>query len=276
MHAEHDPFALHGSVVPPPPHSLETQLQSPQLPDVGPLLVPETHEKLDSHQPQPVRKVQSPQVALDPQMSLIPPPHSLDSQLQSPQLPDVGPLALPAVHAAVLSQKPQPLRTVQASQSALEPHASVPPPEQSDEIQSQSAHEPTVGPVVDPPTQLFVDAHQPQPDRRVHSPHVPLVAHMSVLPPPLHSLESHAQSPHVPLVGPVVLPETHWLLVEHQPQPGRTVHASHVVLVLQSSPPDVVHSLDSQTQSPQVPPVGPVEVPSWQSPPAPALHQPQP
>ena len=96
MQSEHEKKDSQGSVVVPPPQSLASQSQSPQLPDVGPLDDPVMHVKLDAHQPQLDADVQSPHVAFASQGSVVlPPPHSLASQLQSPQLPDVGPLALP-------------------------------------------------------------------------------------------------------------------------------------------------------------------------------------
>jgi hypothetical protein len=88
----------------------------------------------------------------------------------------------------VLAHQPQPARAEHAEHVVEDAHMSVvvvPPPH--DELtQSQSPHDPLVGPVEEPLRQLLELAHQPQPERIAHAEHVVEDAHMSVVvvPPP--------------------------------------------------------------------------------------------
>ncbi len=86
-------------------HSLESQLQSPHDPLLGPVDVPLSHAAVSPHHPQPARPVQSPQSAASAQGS-APPAHSLESQLQSPHDPLLGPLELPTMQVPVSPQNP--------------------------------------------------------------------------------------------------------------------------------------------------------------------------
>ena len=109
-HQPHGKFEVHASQPPwvpqvLPPHSLESQLQSPQDPAPGPEPVPVWHDPEPSpHQPQLPREVQSAQSVASEQAS--PPPHWLDNHDQVPQLPVEGPVDEPVVQP-VPSHQPQ-------------------------------------------------------------------------------------------------------------------------------------------------------------------------
>ncbi len=63
------------------------------------------HPPPSPHHPHPAVAVHSSQSAADAQLA-PPPPHSLDSQLQSEHDPVSGPEALPAAHAPVSPHHP--------------------------------------------------------------------------------------------------------------------------------------------------------------------------
>jgi hypothetical protein len=86
-------------------HSLESQLQSPHDPLLGPLEVPLVHAPEAPHHPQPARPVQSPQSPASAHGSVVP-PHSLESQLQSPHDPPLGPPDVPLSHVPVSPHQP--------------------------------------------------------------------------------------------------------------------------------------------------------------------------
>ena len=89
-----------------PTHSEPSHDQSPQLPAVGPVDPPTRQLPLPSpHQPQLPRAVQSPQSAASAHGSPDP-VHSLESQLQSAQVPAEGPVELPSWHPAVPPHHP--------------------------------------------------------------------------------------------------------------------------------------------------------------------------
>lgn len=94
MHALHVVLVLHVSPLD-PPHELESQTQSPQLPDVGPVDVPSAQSPAPvRHHPQPARTVHDAQSPSE-HGSVVPPPHALCSQTQSAHAPDVGPVEVP-------------------------------------------------------------------------------------------------------------------------------------------------------------------------------------
>jgi len=66
---------------------------------------------------------------------------------------------------------------------------------------------------------------------------------------------SQSQLPHVPEVGPPDVPVAHVLVVEHQPQLPRPVHAPHVVDVAHASV--LSQAMRYQSQSAHVPVSGP-------------------
>lgn len=136
-------------------------------------------------------------------------------------------------------------------------------------VKSQSAQLPVSGPLSPPARQRLVDAHQPHSARPVHVPHVVASPHGSL---ELHSELVHDQSPQLPVVGPVLVPWAQREVVPHQPHDAWRVHSAqsvygHVsVMAMQLV---VVHF-----QSPQLPAVGPPEVPAWHVPLV--AHHPQP
>ncbi|MCC7539814.1 MAG: hypothetical protein IT379_26565 [Deltaproteobacteria bacterium] len=164
--------------------------------------------KLEAHHPQLDCEVQSEQVKDESQGSVVvPPPQSLASQSQSPQLPDVGPLDDPVMHVKLDAHQPQLDADVQSPHVAFASQGSVVvPPPQSLASQSQSPHEPLDGPPDVPVMQEKLDAHHPQLDADVQSPHVAFASQGSVVLPPPHSLASQLQSPQLPDVGPLALP----------------------------------------------------------------------
>jgi hypothetical protein len=153
------------------------QLPLPQLPLSGPLDEPAEQVPVSEHQPQrklvliaPV--VQSPQLVLRLQSSAVE-VHSKLSQLQSEQLPELGPLELPSRQVPLSAHQPQELLSlivprVHSLQSVLRLQSSG--VEQALGSQSQSEQEPESGPEIDPATQLLVPAHQPQPSSAMQSP----------------------------------------------------------------------------------------------------------
>lgn len=94
--------------------------------------------------------------------------HSEGSQFQSPQLPASGPLAVPSRHDPAPSpHQPQAARSMHSSQSVADEHGGAP---HSSWNQSQSAHDPVLGPANVPLAQVPVLSHHPHPARPVHSP----------------------------------------------------------------------------------------------------------
>ena len=140
---------------------------------------------------------------------------------------------------------------------------------QLDASQLQVPHVPVEGPVDVPELQRPVAAHQPHDDAPVHDAQSVFIAHVSTG--PAHSLASQDQSPeHVPAVGPLESPERH--APSQKPQPGRAVHASHVVASAHGSV-GPVHSLAVHAQVPQEPAAGPSASPALQV--LVPAHQPQ-
>lgn len=125
-------------------------------------------------------------------------------------------------------------------------------------------HVPAEGPADVPERHVLVPVHQPHDDAPVQDAQSVFIAHVSTG--PAHSLAIHDQSPvHEPAVGPVESPERH--APSQKPQPGRAVHASHVVASAHGSV-GPAHSLATHAQSPHEPVAGPSE--------SPALHVPVP
>ena len=140
---------------------------------------------------------------------------------------------------------------------------------QLDASQLHVLHVPVEGPAELPELHVPVPAHQPHDEAAVHDAQSVFVAHVSTG--PAHSLASQDQSPeHVPAVGPLESPERH--APSQKPQPGRAVHASHVVASAHGSV-GPVHSLAVQAQSPHEPVAGPSASPALQV--LDPAHQPQ-
>ncbi len=126
------------------------------------------------------------------------------------------------------------------------------------------------GPALPPVWHCPLEAHHPQAARCTQSVHAPLVLHGSD--PQL--VETQSQLAQVPLAGPAEVPDLHWLLLAHQPQPLRAVQSPHMPEVLQASvmvPPQLAVVYDHAVH---VLALGPVALPSRQVELSP--HQPQP
>ena len=102
--------SLQGSAV---AHAEAYQAQSAQEPAAGPLQLPVWQVEVPLHQPHAAVLVQSSQSNAPAHSSVE---HSEDSQFQSPQLPDVGPLQVPVRHDELSPHQPQPATTVQVPQ----------------------------------------------------------------------------------------------------------------------------------------------------------------
>jgi len=210
------------------------------------------HSQLDSHHPQPVSPVQSPQAALTAHGSVL--GHSLGSQSHVAQVPSLGPLEVPVMHIVVVSHQPQPYSPVQVSQVALVAQGSG--PVHSLGSQLQSVQVPVSGPAEVPVRQDELEAHQPQPEAAVQSLQPANAAHGSA---GLQELGTQRQSAQEPFVGPVESPPRHSLADSHQPQPYSAVQPSQAGLTAQGS--WTLHEAEYHTQSAQVPWSGPDEVP---------------
>jgi hypothetical protein len=206
----HEYVVAHGSLA---VHWLAVQAQSAQLPLVGPLDVPPMQSEVLAHQPQPASAVHVSHEPYHEHSSAA--AHSLLTQRQSEQEPVLGPVELPCAQAPPSAHQPQLSVVVQLSHGDSPRHRS--PPVHSLLSQRQVEHEPTVGPLDDPPAQEDVSSHQPQPVATVHEPHVVCSPHGSTVPPP-HWLASQSHSAHVPVDGPLELPDRQRPVVAHQPQ----------------------------------------------------------
>jgi len=145
----------HGSAA---EHSEVNQAHSKQTSPSGPVESPAMQEPSSPQKPQGYSPVQLPQSVLSPQVS-GPVEHSKETQLQSAQVPVVGPPDEPAWHP-LPSHQPHPASPVQVSQSA--PPQVLPVGSQALAYQSQLVHDPVSGPETEPGPQLPVSAHQPQ------------------------------------------------------------------------------------------------------------------
>lgn len=89
-------------------------------------------------------------------------------------------------------------------QSAVVLHMPISPAHMhAPDVQSQSPHEPVVGPPLIPVWQVPVEAHHPQVERVVHVAQLVDVLHGSAV---LHEERTQSQSAHVPVPGPVEVP----------------------------------------------------------------------
>ena len=121
-HAPHTVSPAQGSG---PTHSDRSQDQAPQLPVSGPVEEPSEQAPVSPHQPQGKLEVHASQSPWVPQVL---PPHSLESQFQSPQDPALGPEPVPSWQDPEPSpHQPQLPRDVHSSQSVASEHASPPP-----------------------------------------------------------------------------------------------------------------------------------------------------
>ena len=191
--------------------------------------------------------------------------HDPDVQSQSPQLPVDGPVAVPVWQVPVEAHQPQVERPVHEPQlvEVLQGSAVL----HWKRVQSQSAQEPAPGPLLLPPRQVEVLAHQPQLDTPVHASQSACPAQVVV-----HSVALLSHSPaQVPVVGPAKLPGRQVLLPVHQPQPESAAQLAQSVCDVQ---PPTVHEPTFGAQSAQLPMLGPLVAPSMHVPVL--LHQPQP
>lgn len=124
--------------------------------------------------------------------------------------------------------------------------------------------------------QLQVAAHQPQDAWLLQSSQFHQSLHGSA---EAQAEVYHAQSPQLPLAGPLQLPVWQLELELHQPQAAVLVHSSQSVVPAHSS---VGQSKEYQFQSPQLPALGPPDVPlrhdvvsPHQPQPASTVHEPQ-
>lgn len=191
--------------------------------------------------------------------------HAPEVQSQSVQLPVEGPPLVPVWQVPVLAHHPQVPRAVQVPQlvELLQGSAVL----QLKLYQSQSPQLPVPGPVEVPYWQVPVLAHQPQFDTPVQAAQSACALQVAA-----HSPGEVSHSPEqLPEVGPAKLPSMQVLEPVHHPQPAIP---SQLVQSVALEQPPTLHAPCSQAQSPQLPLLGPVELPSWQLPVL--LHQPQP
>jgi len=164
VHAVH---VLSPPQVSPESQEEEYQSQSVQVPVVGPAEEPVMQSSEVSHQPQPLKLVQSSQTVSSSQGSV---PQAVRSHRHSEQVPREGPVVVPVMHASLVSHHPHPLRRVHVShavevaQGSAESHA--------EESHPQSVQVPEEGPPVAPAIHRLVTRHQPHPGaamQRAHS-----------------------------------------------------------------------------------------------------------
>ena len=86
------------------------------------------------------------------------------------------------------------------------------------------AQVPVVGPAKLPGTQVLVAVHQPQPDSAAQLPQ----SVCDEQPPTVHAPTFGAQSAQLPVLGPLVAPSMHVLVLLHQPQPNWSAQSAHV------------------------------------------------
>jgi hypothetical protein len=138
-----------------------------QLPLSGPLELPDEQVPVAPHQPQGYSPVQLPQSVLSPQVSALD-EHAEITQLQSEQLPPVGPLDVPARQPPAPSpHQPQPAIPVHVSQFDAV-HAGGVPPAHALGNQSQSLHDPSSGPPEEPAAHPPPSPHHPHGYTPVH------------------------------------------------------------------------------------------------------------
>ena len=178
--------------------------------------------------------------------------HPLAPNDQCTQLPDVGPVPLPASHWPRSSHQPQPAAAVHEPHAKLLAHGSG----AAHVVQSHVAQLPAVGPLLLPLTQLLVPSHHPQPLAPRHVSQPMLDAHGSAA---WHMNDDQSHVLHAPPAGPALVPVRQLLLLGHHPQLLVPVQVPHVNWLSHGSFRE--HALLNQRQSPQLPAVGPVAVP---------------
>lgn len=94
VHAPHAVSAAHGSGA---THSERSHAQLGQLPLSGPLALPSVHAPVAPQKPHGYSPVHASQVVWRAQVPA--PPHSEETQLQSPHVPALGPAPVPLRHA---------------------------------------------------------------------------------------------------------------------------------------------------------------------------------
>jgi hypothetical protein len=134
-------------------------------------------------------------------------------------------------------------------------------------LHDEAPQEPLVGPPALPLEQVLVAAHQPQPVVAVQVPQLVALAHGSGLG---HEVESQLHAAQEPPSGPLEEPTWQVSVSAHQPQSNCAVQSPQAVCAPQSLPPS--HRRPNQSQSAQLPSVGPAEVPTRHPTPG---HQPQ-
>ena len=153
---------------------------------------------------------------------------------------------------------------MQAAQSAWASHGSE--AAQAEAYQTQSAHDPELGPPLPPVAQVPVVRHQPQVRTELHDAQSAWTSHGSVLDPHelAYQLQPEAQ---VPVVGPARVPVMQVAVAPHQPQLARPVQSAQRTASAQGSVAEPV----VQASSVQVNPAqqSPVAVhksePTWQA-----------
>lgn len=159
----------------------------------------------------------------------------------------------PVRHSYVSQQKPQSSRPVQSPQVRLVEHGS---PLQDVPSQSQSPQLPTSGPLELPLAHVPVLGHQPQSSMPVQLAQSVALAHESG---GGAQMPYQSQPPQLPASGPDESPSKQVPVLPHQPQSSISVQLSQSVAPEQTDPPP--HDEEYQSQSPQLEPLGPLEVP---------------
>lgn len=160
----------------------------------------------------------------------------------------------PVRHSYVSQQNPQSSRAVQSPQVRLVEQGSL--PAQVVPSQSQSPQLPTSGPLELPLAHVLVLGHHPQSSIPVHELQSVALAHGSG---GGAQMPYQSQSPQLPTSGPAESPSMHVPVPAHQPQSSMSVQLSQSLAPAQSEPPP--HDEGYQSQSPQLAPLGPLDVP---------------
>jgi hypothetical protein len=159
------------------------------VPVPAPVAVPVTQRLVAEHQPQPPRIAHDEQVVEVLQVSVGGGGGGASQeplvQAQSPQLPLLGPVAVPLWQRLVALHHPQPPRAEHEEQVVEVAQVSVGggggAASQEPLVQAQSPQVPLLGPMVVPLWQRSVPLHQPQPPRAEHEEQVVEVAQGSVV-----------------------------------------------------------------------------------------------
>lgn len=148
-----------------------------QLPEVGPIEVPDSQRRIAAHQPQPLAIAHASQSVCDAQVFVVGVVHKRWLVFQFAQKPVVGPLDDPASQTLRSLHQPQPVVVVQSSQVLEVSHAL-----HDAAPYSQRLQVPFAGPRVLPGMQRELDSHQPQPFSLEQSPHEACVAQEAAVP----------------------------------------------------------------------------------------------